>query len=376
MAMDDPASLRLRALTVLVVEDDATALDEMTALLERRVGRVLAAGDGIQGLAAFRAERPGLVVTDIRMPRMDGLAMAGEMRGEDPSVPIIVATAFERTDYLLQCIDLGIDAYVLKPVRPERLLQALRTCAARILDREQAMETRRLEAEAVQLRHQAALRVLLGGLAHDYNNLLQGIFGFVEVARNLLPRDEGTARLLELSADSEAQTRHLGRRLRLLLDACDPLEDEGPLGALLKSRLDRAVAGKAVEAELDLRDGGCVVRHNAASLARLLDHLLENALEAMQGKGRLRLAAERAALPQGEHLRVTLEDSGPGIRPEILPLVFEPYFTTKPRTSAKGVGLGLTLCETIARAHGGSLTADSLPAGGARFTLLLPALSR
>ena len=123
----------LRTLTLLYVEDNKDAREQLASFLERRIGTLVTADDGAAGLKAFRMQNPHMVVTDIQLPEMDGLTMSQEIRKLDPSIPIIVTTAFEQTDYLLRSIDIGIDKYVTKPVDPSQLHRAMLDCAHRLL---------------------------------------------------------------------------------------------------------------------------------------------------------------------------------------------------------------------------------------------------
>lgn len=122
----------LKTLCVLLVEDEAGAREEVGDFLSRRVGTLTVAADGAEGLAAFQARPAQIVVTDIRMPRMDGLVMAREIRRLDPGVLIIATTAFGDGDYLARAIATGIDQYVLKPIQGVNLDFALLTCASRL----------------------------------------------------------------------------------------------------------------------------------------------------------------------------------------------------------------------------------------------------
>lgn len=132
MTPDTPDSLFLKTLALLYVEDEPGTREEVGSFLERRAGTVITAGDGAQGLAAFRARPAQIVITDIRMPNLDGLAMAREIRTLDPSVPLIVTTAFEDADYLTRAIETGVDQYVLKPIQRARLEFAILTCVHRL----------------------------------------------------------------------------------------------------------------------------------------------------------------------------------------------------------------------------------------------------
>lgn len=122
----------LKGLCVLYVEDDEEVRLQLLPFLSRRVRRVIAACDGAEGLAAFRAERPDVVVTDVRMPVMDGLAMARELRREAPGLPIIVTTAFNETDHMERAREVGVEHYVTKPVERAEMHRTLLSCARRL----------------------------------------------------------------------------------------------------------------------------------------------------------------------------------------------------------------------------------------------------
>jgi len=115
--------------SVLYVEDEPTARDEISVFLRRRVRELMTAADGAQGLEIFRQSRPDIIVTDIRMPVMDGLKMSREIRNIYRGALIIVTSAYSDTSYMLEAIDIGVDQYVVKPVQTEKLYAALEKCA-------------------------------------------------------------------------------------------------------------------------------------------------------------------------------------------------------------------------------------------------------
>ncbi len=132
MMQSENSSEFLKTITVLYVEDDPDTREQLGMFLKRRIGRLITAENGAAGFEAFAAHRPQIVITDIQMPVMDGLSMARKIRNIDPTVPIIIVTAFEQTDYLMRAIDIGMDKYVSKPVEPDRLSAALHACADRV----------------------------------------------------------------------------------------------------------------------------------------------------------------------------------------------------------------------------------------------------
>jgi putative two-component system response regulator len=127
----------LKALTVLYVEDDDDVRELLTRFLKRRVGTLHVGKNGQEGIELFRAHNPDVVITDIKMPVMDGLEMAGNIKNSAQETPVIVVTAFSERDYFMQAIKIGVDCYVTKPVDTEILLQAIaRSAMARFQQRE------------------------------------------------------------------------------------------------------------------------------------------------------------------------------------------------------------------------------------------------
>ena len=133
---DDQAYLK--SLSVLYVEDEEAIRKEMVAFLQRHLSRVYTAVNGLAGLDAFAQYQPDLVISDIRMPVMDGLAMVERIRAVNLKVPIIITTAFEESSYFQKSIDLGVDKYVVKPIRFDILDTALLKCA-RVIRSEAAL---------------------------------------------------------------------------------------------------------------------------------------------------------------------------------------------------------------------------------------------
>jgi two-component system cell cycle response regulator len=124
-------------ITVLYVEDEESARSAIAASIRRRVAKLLTVKNGREGLDAFRSHQPDIVITDIMMPVMDGLAMAREIKALNSTTQIIVTTAHNDTGYFLDAIDLGVDRFVLKPVDHQKLISALESCAAVVIhDRE------------------------------------------------------------------------------------------------------------------------------------------------------------------------------------------------------------------------------------------------
>jgi len=233
---------------------------------------------------------------------------------------------------------------------------------------DQHRQRERAEEAADELRRVDALRRnLITTLAHDVRAPLTAVRGTIDLlqASAAVISPEQSADLLQLA---NRQANRLGT---LMLDLLDLARLESGRLELQRSALDLTkvvrdtadYADPEARFELDVPDELPVVA-DSRRVEQILVNLMSNAIR--YGAQPRRLHARR--LPNGA--RVVVEDGGAGVAPEILPQLFEPFGADRASTSS--VGLGLWIARSLAEAHGGTLTYDRSPAGGARFTLFLP----
>lgn len=117
----------LKGITILYAEDEASLREITLNILKGFTKKQFVAKDGAEGLDLFKTNQDeiDLIITDVNMPKMNGLEMIKEIKSINPNIPIIVATAFSNTEYLLEAIDIGVDKYVLKPIDMKKLLQIM-----------------------------------------------------------------------------------------------------------------------------------------------------------------------------------------------------------------------------------------------------------
>ena len=115
----------LKALTILYVEDEPLIRENAVEYLSRYCAKVYEATDGADGLAQYQAHSPDLIISDIKMPKLNGLDFASKVREEDKTTPIILATAHTETEYLLRAVELQLIKYLVKPITSEKLQEAL-----------------------------------------------------------------------------------------------------------------------------------------------------------------------------------------------------------------------------------------------------------
>ena len=234
-------------------------------------------------------------------------------------------------------------------------------------------ERRAIAAHAGQREKMESLGTLAGGIAHDFNNMLGVILGYVEVAL-----DDPTAPDLEVSL-REIQTaggraRDLVRQILTFSRQAQRIDDVVDLGALAAEgvRLLRATLHVPIEATFPTEP--VLVRGEASALQQIIINLCTNAAYAMRDRaGTIGVRLDVVVGEAGSDARLCVSDSGCGISPEVLPRLFEPFFTTKP--PGAGTGMGLAVVHGVVTSHGGTITVDSAPGGGATFRVALPVIS-
>jgi len=370
----------------VVLIDDEADIREVTAITLQDAGyRVATAADGQAGLALFAEYAPQIVITDIRMPRMDGLAVLESIKQSNQDTEVIVVTAFGEMDLAIRALQLDASDFITKPINDESLHLALKRARERYTARKQARDyTALLEkrnADQARILHQdkmMSLGRLAASVVHEINNPLSGILNYLRLMVRVLNRGPLDAEqqvkfetYLELA---ESETDRCSRIVSSLLTfarktppAFTPIDFTDLMTRTLvlsQHRLSLSDIKVTHRIDPDLP----AVKGDFNQLQQCLINLVFNAIDAMPQGGTLDLSVR--ARKEGHGVRVSVRDSGAGIATADQNHIFEPFFTTK--GDGGGVGLGLSTVYGILESHGGTVTVNSKPGHGATFVLKLP----
>lgn len=249
--------------------------------------------------------------------------------------------------------------------RPMRLVGTLAD-----VSEQQSTDERLRNAQRLEM-----LGLLAGGFAHDLNNLLAAIRGHAALAAT----EHGVSppAIESLAAIQLATTRArmlTSNMLSLGKPRSEAISRFAVVAAIEESvEIARGGMPKTIAVSMDLGSAsGTAVELDPSAFQQLILNLLVNARDAMPSGGRLRIEAVPLSSPErGDQVRISVEDTGVGIPPEMLDRILEPFFTTK--SGGEGTGLGLAVVQRVVTSAGGSIEVTSDLGRGTRFTLLLPA---
>ena len=211
------------------------------------------------------------------------------------------------------------------------------------------------------------LATMAGGLVHDLRNLLQGVVTNLELLKSQIGDHPYLREALGVLFRMRGFTDQLQRLAFPEVERRVPVN----LPQVLREAVEFAIRGTEVEVETQIPDDLFWVKGDPTRVYECFFNLARNAVEAMQGRGRLRVRAWNGEHHGQPSVFVTIEDEGPGIPPELQERIFEPFFTTKD----EGTGLGLAIVQRVVNDLGGDVRVSSQEGQGATFRVRLPAIS-
>jgi signal transduction histidine kinase len=360
-----------------LVEDDRAIREAVREILEEEGYAVATAENGRAALEALRAGAiPDLIVLDLRMPVMDGWQFRAAQKGDAAiaDIPVVAISA----DGSAKAEAIDAHAYLRKPLSPDALLDAVSRIMAE-LEREELLG--RLE-EAERF---AALGRLAASVGHEINNPLAYVSMNVELTTDQLAAAvERAFPGAPFAVDLEAplammrecrvgldRIRDVVKDLQRLSRTSQAQRQQFSMNELLDESL--AIARNQVEHRASVRKQyGALPAAvgDRSAIGQVLLNLLLNAAQALpEGRADANEITLRTFVA-GDEITVEIRDTGAGIAPEVMPHIFDPFYTTK--RIGEGTGLGLAVSCRIVADHGGRIDVDSELGRGSAFRVVLP----
>ena len=392
---------------VLVVDDEPAFSEPLAERLALRGYDTATAQDADAALAELARSPRDLIFLDVGLPGMDGVDLLKILRERYPQTDVVMLSGAGDMGKAVQAMRRGALNWLSKPVGMDGILAECRKAAERAGARQEAARL----AEAARWR---SFGRVAEGVAHEVNNPLNIMVQAAGLIRDCLEEPEADA-LPDIDEVRDAvdtirtqslRVREITRKLLMVGHGLDPrlgaLDVPAEVGQVLRLLAER-MEGAQIRCDVQLPQGPGAPRPlgSAPELQQICLHLLENALDALSDvdaapalgategvparTGIVTVAASTRRDAQGrDWYDLVVSDNGPGIAPDIMPHIFEPFFSTRAlqspvaahaaggKTLGRYVGLGLAVARSLAHARGGELVAANRPQGGAEFCLSLP----
>lgn len=368
---------------VLLVDDEPGIRHVLGALIRDFGYNVHTAESAREALEAFTANPFPIVVTDIRMPGMDGLALLERVRNQNPDTQVVMITGHGDMDNAVECLRLGAADFIAKPVNDDLLEHSLKRAAEQYSLREQIRRyTEHLEElvasrtrELLEAHRVAVVGETVACMAHTIKNLAAALEGSLFVLKQGMESgnreylDDGWAMLEEDISrvrDKLLHLLHIGQQTELRECLVDPAQ---PVRHVVK-RLEGRAASLSIALQFQDAADSDPIPLDAERLEGCLLNLVGNALEAFPAAGlRARPAEVRVEIARTpDALIYDVRDNGTGLSAEAAERLRDGLFTTK----KDGTGFGLLGTRKALLEMGGRLLWENLPDSGALFRIVLP----
>jgi len=369
--------------SILYVEDEKEIQEELAEVLENFCDKLYRADDGFQGLELYNLHHPDIIISDIKMPVMDGIEMSKQIKNMDDKAPIIFTTAFSDVDYFQDAIELQVDGYLLKPINLD-LLEKKILCIIDALQLKENLDIK--EQMLLQTSKLAAMGEMIGNIGHQWKQPLS-VISMSATAMKFL-KENGDLPDEEFYSKCDLINEHaqyLAQTIDDFKNFFNPQQNDQVFNLekylhkcvdLVSATFDQNMIKTVKQIDDKINSFG-----DPNQLLQAIINILNNAKDALKDASNLRekLVFIFTVTTEKDNIIITIKDNAGGIPETILERIFEPYFTTK-SGKENGTGLGLYITHTIITKNlKGNITVENEiftheeeEYKGAKFTISLP----
>jgi len=361
---------------ILVVDDQPINVQLLKRKLEREGMQVAAAYSGQEALDLVALDKPDLILLDVMMPEMDGIQVCQRLQASEDtrSIPVIFVTARSSKEGKLEGLGVGAVDYITKPIDLDETLARVQTQLRFAAINREIIDLQRRLTEA---RRAATIGAVTQGIAHNLNNLLGVVIGYLDLIKTYHDKPELVKKNVQNVEDAVNRIVSIVRQLSsLVVKTRLPVTKVG-LGQALEGALQRYAAEFKITQPVTVVNplGELMIETHVEVFEEVVSKLLVNGWEAYgedvpPEKRTLTITTELLERKDEVQLvRMKIEDQGRGIDPEVRDQMFEPFISTK---HTVGVGMGLTVARHSMRNMGGDVTMEDRAGGGTIAVLLHP----
>ncbi len=374
---------------VLVIDDEHVVRQVCQLSLERAGFQVAVAKDGISGLGILdkRADID-IVLTDLKMPGMNGMDVLRQIKVDKPHVEVIIMTGYATIERAITAMKIGAYDFILKPLKPDQIRLAVKKCEDKIALSKENRELLDMNRKLREL--QDMKERFMAITSHELRTPVSHLKGFLSIVNDEIfhqlddrERQECTQIIDNAVNDLEEIVNNMFDIFKLKSRSMVLRADPVDMGLLLQQVVTEhkwAMKGEGkreLTLELLIKSKIPLIQADRIKLKTLFSQLVQNAIKYTEDGGRITVVAHE----EDGYCVVAVRDTGIGISHEEKARIFDTFYesqnpdyhsTSKYKFMGGGIGLGLTLAREIAKAHGGTIRVESEPGQGAEFLVYLP----
>ncbi|MFC1798652.1 sensor histidine kinase [Thermodesulfobacteriota bacterium] len=370
--------------TVLLVDDEVDIRDVLKISLTDSGYKVLTAENGIEALRLFREAQPPVVLTDIKMPDMDGIELLRKIKYENPETEVVMITGHGDMDLAIESLKHEATDFITKPINVDALEIALKRAYEKIVIREKLREyTENLEQlvrEKTELQDRlSSLGFMIGSISHGIKGLLTGLEGGMYILESGLSKKD-QEKVLE---GFEAIKLVSGRIKKMILDILYYAKERElsiePKNILsfahdVTAVVEPKLLGRKIQLIPEFDEAPDEFQIDADFLRSALINILDNAVDACIEDRRKKSHKIIFRIKQDKNnVVIEIYDDGIGMDAETKENIFKLFFSSK---KGKGTGFGLYIANNIIKQHGGTISVNSAKGKGTHFNIKIPKISQ
>jgi signal transduction histidine kinase len=371
--------------SILLVDDEEGIRKVLSIALSDMGYHVRTAENGVEALRIFKDERPPIVLTDIKMPEMDGIELLRRLKKVSPDTEVIMITGHGDMDLAIKSVKYEATDFVTKPINDEILEIALNRAQERIVMRQKLTEyTQNLEQlvqdksqKLIEAERLAAVGQTVAGLSHAIKNITGGLKGGAFVLEKGIELNDqkyllqgwemikgNVDKITNLSLD----LLNYAKATDLNVQSCDPRQPAQEVIDLMRPRAQ--ALGINLVSDFSQKLNAC--QFDADLIGRCLLNLVTNAIDACRfdsPDAPDKMVTLRAKKTRGWGVEYQVRDNGCGMSTATKKKIFKHFFSTK---GSEGTGIGLMITQKIIDEHNGVITVVSQEGAGSKFFIKLP----
>jgi signal transduction histidine kinase len=365
---------------ILLVDDEKDVRDVLNLTLTDMGYEVFEAEDGNEALHVFRNARPPIVLTDIKMPNMDGIELLQKIKREDPEAEVVMITGHGDMDLAVKSLKYEATDFITKPINVNVLEIGLQRVRDKIVTRQQLKEytesLEKLVREKTELQdHLSSLGLMISSISHGIKGLLTGLDGGMYLLEKGFTK-KNKAQIKEGWEIVKQMVEHIRKMVLDIIfyakerdlrwEQIDALSFAEEVARVFEPKIKDQ--GIQFEKDFDSKIGELEI--DAGYVNSALLNILENAADACsRDKAKAAHKITLRVIKGKAHILFEVTDNGVGMDRETCEKIFTPFFSLK---GEKGTGLGLFIANKIIEQHGGEITVKSKLHQGTSFRIKMP----